>query len=63
MTHKIRIHPDNVRVKWGLGWIPSLRRPVKLWHVVVNGLTRATFDSRAEAWDWIHDRYEISRHD
>jgi hypothetical protein len=60
---KQRIHPGNIEVKWGLGWIPSLQRPIKLWHVVINGRTLASFVNNDDAWKWVDSRYEIIRHD
>jgi hypothetical protein len=60
---KTRIHPQNIEVKLGLGWIPSLRLPVKLWHVVVLGKTKASFYSCDDAWRWVYERYEILTHD
>lgn len=60
---KQRIHPSNVEVKWGLGWIPRFAKPVKLHHVVIRGRTLASFTNPDDAWKWIYERYEILTHD
>jgi hypothetical protein len=59
---KTRIHPGNVEVKWGLGWNSTLRKPITLHHVIVNGHTLASFTTPEAAWNWIYEKYELVTH-
>jgi len=55
-----------LKIKWGLGYAPRLKRNVKLWHVVVNGRTLSTHtserDAKAWAYDYMHNNPHV-RHD
>ena len=49
-----------LEIKWGLGWIARAKRPIRLWYVVVDGKTRASFTSREDAHKWACKRYRLA---
>jgi hypothetical protein len=56
----------TIQIKWGLGMLMRPRRPIKLYHVVVDGLTRASFVSEDDAKAWVNNymkTHPFQRHD
>lgn len=56
----------EVEIKWGLGTIIRTRKPIKMYHVVIDGKTRASFDNETDAKAWAYDwarRNPTKRHD
>jgi hypothetical protein len=45
----------EIKIKWGLGTIIRTRKPIKLYHVVVNGLTLSSHTTERDAKAWAYD--------
>lgn len=49
----------HLAIKRGLGTIMRGRKPLAIFHVVVDGKTVASFDTYHSAWRWTCGRYEV----
>jgi len=59
---KERINPDNIEVKWGIAQTHN-GQTYTTWYVVLNGRTVARLPTEEDAWKYVHNRFEVSRHD
>lgn len=49
-----------IAIKRGLGTVCRTGQPITVFHVTLNGLTVASFDTYHVAWKWTCERFNVT---
>jgi hypothetical protein len=49
-----------IAIKRGLGWNPGIGKSITIFHVTLNGMTMASFDTYHVAWRWACERHNVT---